>query len=294
MSYTHPIIYHLIYHVTNQELPVPVYAPMAIVLVSRRPLLDLCAQTLQHLHEIAIQVCGWLTNARSNICCELINILPQNDIYIPLLLYNDEFQSMCIRPHQEPTPQPQAPASSSKGVRDFSRVELAISRFMSNVRMPARPPTGSEAGLHLSVELGWTPDKSRAPADCEDERPALTLAIQRACTHHLPALGFSLVPLFRMLDHTNVATVVGAALTGQKILFVSRDVASLTQTVGLRIFFCSVFVYLVLYCICVFAFTLYCAFVLVEVSMRMSRGWLRFLALNSNYDQKQKISSKQF
>ena len=98
--------------------------------------------------------------------------------------------------------------------------------------MPARPPASSDAGLHVSVDIELTPGRPKRPAK-DAELPPKTLAIQRARTGRLPTLGFSLVPLFRLLDYTNVATVVGAALAGQKILFVSREISSLTQTVSL-------------------------------------------------------------
>lgn len=103
-----------------------------------------------------------------------------------------------------------------------------MSRFMSSTPVPARPPPSSEEGLHVSIELA-TPDHSRYGVS--DDLPPKSLAIQRSSARHLPTLGISLVPLFRLLDYSKVATVVGACLTGQKILFVSRDVATLTQTV---------------------------------------------------------------
>ena len=99
--------------------------------------------------------------------------------------------------------------------------------------MPARPPASSDAGLHVSVDIELTPDRPKRPAQDDDDLPPKTLAIQRARIGRLPTLGFSLVPLFRLLDYDNVATVVGAALAGQKILFVSREISSLTQTVSL-------------------------------------------------------------
>ena len=123
--------------------------------------------------------------------------------------------------------------------------------------MPARPPASSDAGLHVSVDIELTPDRPKRPAQDDDDLPPKTLAIQRARIGRLPTLGFSLVPLFRLLDYDNVATVVGAALAGQKILFVSREISSLTRTVSLAasigVFVCriclnSFFVYFHMLC----------------------------------------------
>lgn len=100
---------------------------------------------------------------------------------------------------------------------------------MSNVPFPARPPPSSDTGVHVSIELVLA-DKSR-PRGSDDDLPPKVLAIQRASSRHLPTLGVSLVPLFRLLDPAKVATVVGAGLTGQKILFVSKDIANLALAV---------------------------------------------------------------
>lgn len=100
---------------------------------------------------------------------------------------------------------------------------------MSSMPVPTRPPPRSEVGIHASIELATPADRSRPGAS--DDLPPKSLAIQRSSLRHLPTLGISLVPLFRLLDYSKVATVVGACLTGQKILFVSKDVATLTQTV---------------------------------------------------------------